>query len=458
MQCVFFPDASIGFMKLRQNKLAPIQVEAFPSESLLVENLPGGKSGWDRAIEKLERIRADWLQQNACGLGPHLLRWPEAHLHEYSSSRGVSLLGRIFRFANQIQSNAERFVVVGNADIHLILRCLMEACCDPYWNELSRAERGSKPRIYFAGESFDNDALQGLLYLLSRDRPENRYEELGWGGVMLATSDSGESPRLASGFLRTICEPLWIECCVESEQNIGENTLGLPSGVPALFAAFTAAGLLPAAILGINIMELLAGAAWTTRLFATESGSGNPILRWVAWNHLISHWYRSESAMDAPSIALWNSGLSACGDFLLRLEDWHSTSVHARASNWRAMPLGLLRAPLQAHSGGLLSRWWHHHWVDAVRCDALSSIQPTVGNDCGAASGSETQVSSYPDLVRDQFESTIAKQISMGASGLVMRLPDLGELSLGQWLQWHLLATLLESHLESDTCEHSSES
>ena len=45
-------------------------------------------------------------------------------------------------------------------------RTLFEALCSTYHNELSPENRSFVPRIYFEGNSVDNDALQELLDLL----------------------------------------------------------------------------------------------------------------------------------------------------------------------------------------------------------------------------------------------------------------------------------------------------
>ena len=46
----------------------------------------------------------------------------------------------------------------------------MEACCEPFFNEWPVEQRGGRPRVYFEGNSLDNDATQALLSLLNDQR------------------------------------------------------------------------------------------------------------------------------------------------------------------------------------------------------------------------------------------------------------------------------------------------
>ncbi len=78
-------------------------------------------------------------------------------------------------------------------------RALVDTCCQPYWNELSRAQRGSRPRIYFEGNNVDNDASQGLLHLLGADtqRVAQNVDDR-WGLVVI--SKSGGTLETAAAF------------------------------------------------------------------------------------------------------------------------------------------------------------------------------------------------------------------------------------------------------------------
>ena len=69
---------------------------------------------------------------------------PDKILSEYRADRYESELGQILKTANRLQSSVEAIVVLGIGGSYMGTRALMDACCEPYYNELSKAERGGR--------------------------------------------------------------------------------------------------------------------------------------------------------------------------------------------------------------------------------------------------------------------------------------------------------------------------
>ena len=73
---------------------------------------------------------------------------PERLLSAYKADRRGSELGRILATAARLRDAVDRVVVLGIGGSYMGARALMEACCHPYHNELSRGERSSsRPTI-----------------------------------------------------------------------------------------------------------------------------------------------------------------------------------------------------------------------------------------------------------------------------------------------------------------------
>ena len=124
---------------------------------------------------RTEMVETDRTQYEDGAVPPHKqpldarFFWlPEEQLAQYEADREQSELGRIFRVANGMHDEMDAVVVLGIGGSYMGARAMMEACCDPYHNELSRGDRGSKPRMYFEGNNVDNDATAALLNRLSR--------------------------------------------------------------------------------------------------------------------------------------------------------------------------------------------------------------------------------------------------------------------------------------------------
>ena len=125
------------------------------------------------------------------------LEMPERLLDAYQTDRAASELGHILETAARLRDEIDRVVVLGIGGSYMGVRALMEACCHPYFNELSRAQRGGRPRMYFEGNNVDNDWTNGLLHLLSSDK------EMPWGIVVI--SKSGGTLETASAPISAAC-------------------------------------------------------------------------------------------------------------------------------------------------------------------------------------------------------------------------------------------------------------
>lgn len=77
------------------------------------------------------------------------LMLPELLLQDYQRLRHASELGRILAITKALMAEVDRVVVIGTGCDYLGVRAPLDACCQPYFNELSRGERGSRPRHLF---------------------------------------------------------------------------------------------------------------------------------------------------------------------------------------------------------------------------------------------------------------------------------------------------------------------
>ena len=67
---------------------------------------------------------------------------PEKLLAAYRDIRDDSQLGRILKTAKSIRDQVDRVVVLGIGGSYMGAKALMDACCEPYFNELSRVRSG----------------------------------------------------------------------------------------------------------------------------------------------------------------------------------------------------------------------------------------------------------------------------------------------------------------------------
>ena len=167
-------------------------------------------------------------------------------------------------YAALVENRFENLVVLGIGRSALGGMAVTEALLKPYWNFLSTEQRNGFPKIFFL-DNIDPDSISGLLdildlkktlvnvitksgstieimaqFMVIKDRME---KELGddYRKNIVATTDKN------TGILRQIAE------------QEGYKTFVVPDDVGGRFSVFSAVGLLPFALVGIDIDEIMNG-------------------------------------------------------------------------------------------------------------------------------------------------------------------------------------------------------
>ena len=82
-----------------------------------------------------------------------------------------------------------------------------------------------------------------------------------------------------------------------------DDILTIPDDMGGRYSVFTPVGLLPAAVMGLDVRALLLGAAAMTKRFLEEPFDRNPVLQYAAVNHLMT---TEELNKDTRVMAVWN--------------------------------------------------------------------------------------------------------------------------------------------------------
>ena len=374
---------------------------------------------------------------------------PERLLDDYHADRGASELGKILETAKHIQASVDRVVVLGIGGSYMGIKALMESCCQPYFNEYSRGERGGRPRMYFEGNNVDNDWSQGLLHLL-RTEPDEPWS-------LVVISKSGGTMETAVAFRQFLRE---FEANVGSERmpdlvipitgesgklvtladSIGcKQRFPVPDGVGGRFSVFSAVGLLPAAILGINVVELLESAAAMNNHFRTAPYGENAVLDYVAINHLLE----TQCGCKTRLLSVWSKSLESMG---LWYDQLLAESLGKAEKG--ALPLTVvntrdLHSRAQQHQEGVRDKVVNNVIVDSWRMDPLS-----IGTSERNADGlNELADRTLPDVMTAAIEGTNMAYQEDGRPTTNIHLPGANEIGLGQFMQMMMLATVVEGRL-----------
>ena len=195
---------------------------------------------------------------------------------------------RIKQAAEKIKNNSEVLIVIGIGGSYLGARAAIEMLCHSFHNSLSSDKRKS-PTIFFAGNNISStymadliDAVEGkdisinvisksgtttepaIAFRIFKDLLEKKYGKEGAKERIFATTDK------AKGALK------------KSADAEGYETFVIPDDVGGRFSVLTAVGLLPIAAAGIDIDEMMKGAADAREAYSMEDLNENDCYKYAA--------------------------------------------------------------------------------------------------------------------------------------------------------------------------------
>ena len=429
------------------------------------------RSSLDGLAPRLERARqgslADldrWRSGSGADgepVGPAFIDQPDRLLADYGTRRPESELFAVLTVARRIREAVDRVVVLGAGGSLLGARGVFDACCHPFHNELSRGERGGRPRLSFEGFAFDNDSAQGLLDLVAPPGGVRGPADLLQRWAIIVVDGSGETLETAVAtrlFLKSLCDGVGgdrrrlAELVVPVAGRTGRladlaRTLGcpdvftIPDGIGGRFSVFTAAGLLPAAIVGIDVVRLLEGAAAMNRRFREAPVADNPVLQFAGVSHL------AESALGA-TVRVLSGGSNRLEVVGLWYDHLFSESLGAAecgATPLTAVTAGDSRKRGQQHQRGRCCQLVTNLLVGEPRRDRLTL--PALAGIAADEDGLDDLVgTSWPDLLAAAAAAGDACAADHRPTADIL-LPRIDEHAIGQLLQMLMLATVVEGRL-----------
>ncbi len=365
-------------------------------------------------------------------------------------------LDHIQQVADHLKNSVDTVVSLGIGGSYMGARAIFEALCHRHHNVRTRDQRGGVPRVYFEGHNVDNDSQRDLLDVLPAEFSEGPDDR--WG--MIVISKSGGTLETAAAF-RVFREALdaasggkTSDLCVPITGTTGKlrdvarqmgipesQMLPVPDGIGGRFSILTAVGLLPAAVMGVDIRALLQGAADMTRRFFEAAPGENPVLDFVAVGHL----FEVDRKMPVRVLSTWGDRLESVGlwyDQLLA----ESLGKHERG----ATPLTVV------NTRDLHSRGQQHQ--EGARDRIITNVlvrkptRPPVTLPAADDSLNQDQLNAYAgislsDIQQAAFSGTNKAYADDERPTADIILPQLDAHALGELFQMLMLATALEGRL-----------
>ncbi|MBQ7669498.1 MAG: glucose-6-phosphate isomerase [Clostridia bacterium] len=235
-------------------------------------------------VPEVENARSKVIEGNGEGNG--FLGWRDLPVN-YDALE----FERILAAAERIKSMCDVFIVIGIGGSYLGSRAAIEYVKSPFYNSLNK----DTPDIYFIGNSISSSAITDLLricegrdicinvvsksgtttepavaFRIFRDLMINKYGKEEAARRIVATTDKER------GALKGLSD------------RMGYETFVIPDNIGGRYSVLTAVGLLPLAVAGIDVREMLKGAASAREKFLfNEDVYSNDCLRYAAYRNIL---------------------------------------------------------------------------------------------------------------------------------------------------------------------------
>lgn len=192
---------------------------------------------------------------------------------------------RIKKAAKKIQSDSKALVVIGIGGSYLGARAAIEFCKSQNYNLVNK----DTPNIYFSGNSISGNSLYELIDLV---------KDTDFSINVISKSGTTTEPAIAFRIFRELLIEKYGEkeaagriyvttdkckgTLKELSDEIGYETFVVPDDVGGRYSVLTAVGLLPIAVAGIDIDEMMKGAADAREKYSVCDLKANDCYKYAA--------------------------------------------------------------------------------------------------------------------------------------------------------------------------------
>lgn len=350
----------------------------------------------------------------------------------------------IINYVNEVKDDFEAFVVLGIGGSALGPMAVQQAINHPYYNELPREKRNGYPKLYVA----DNVDPEKLVYL---------FETIDVTKCLFnVISKSGSTSETMSQFMiikELLDEKLGndakkhIVCTTDKvngnlikiSKEEGYKTFIIPAGVGGRFSELTPVGLLPAAFCGIDIEQMLAGAAYMDELSKIEDIYKNPaymyaILSYIGMNKGKNISVLMPYADSLKYISDWYAQLWA--ESLGKKYDNEGKAVNAGQTPVKALGVTDQHSQVQLYTEGpfdkIIVLMGVDKYKETIKIPKIYQDIPSLGFLGGITQN---------QLIQTEQMATEYALMKSGKMNMTITLPEVNEFTLGQVLYMFEVAT-----------------
>ena len=347
---------------------------------------------------------------------------------------------RIQKAAARIQKDTDVFVVIGIGGSYLGARAAIEFMKSPLYN----SKRKNTPDIYFAGNSISSTALAELLELC-----EGRRLSIN----VISKSGTTTEPAIAFRVFREHLERT--VGAEEAKKRIyittdksrgtlkgladreGYETFVVPDDVGGRFSVLTAVGLLPIAVAGCNIDQLMKGAADAQKTLTDSDITKNDCYRYAAARNALHRKGRAVELMVSyePGYAMMS-------------EWWKQLYGESEGKDGKGLFPASVVFSTDLHSLGQFVQDGSNILFETVVLIDKPQKKITVNEDPENVDGLNFLAGRTMDEInRKAFEGTVLAHSDGGTPSLVLHVPSATEFSLGYLIYFFEKACAISGYM-----------
>ena len=389
---------------------------------------------YEAALSPRLRIAHDHLQ-NGDGAGGEFTGWvrlPE----DYDKAE----FARIKAAAKKIQSDSQALVVIGIGGSYLGARGVIECLRSPNYN----LKKKNTPNIYFIGNGLSSDALTEVMELV---------DGVDFSVNVISKSGTTTEPAVAFRFFRELLEKKYgkegarerIFVTTDRQKGTlkhfsdeaGYETFVVPDDVGGRFSVLTAVGLLPIAVAGINIDELMAGAADAMRQYSSPDLTENDAYRYAALRNIL---YRKGKTTEILV------GYEPCAAMLN--EWWKQLFGESEGKDQKGIFPASVIFSTDLHSLGQYIQDGTRNLFETVISIENNPVSFPIPNDPANIDGLNFLSGMDLNTVKKTaMQATLLAHNDGGVPNLLLELSDRSERTLGQLIYFFELACAISGYL-----------
>jgi glucose-6-phosphate isomerase len=363
------------------------------------------------------------LLHEGTGAGSDFLGWVDL-----PSNFDQEEYARIKAAAERIRSNSDALVVIGIGGSYLGARAALEMLTHTFYNQLSKEKRQG-PEIYFVGHHISSTYTAHLLELLEgKDVSVN----------VISKSGTTTEPAIAFRIFREYLEKKYGK--EEARKRIyattdrvkgalkqladeeGYETFVIPDDVGGRYSVLTAVGLLPIAVGGINLDDMMAGARDASEAYRNPSLAENPSYQYAAVRNAL---YRKGKTIELlvnyePSLQYFS-------------EWWKQLFGESEGKDLKGIYPASVNFTTDLHSMGQYIQEGRRDLFETVVTVDRPAKELTIQEEAGNLDGLNYLAGQTMDFVNKKaFQGTLLAHTDGGVPNLIVQVPEISPYAFGQ--------------------------